>query len=84
MNGCRMSKDSKYTFSSSCSSIISDRYWDTLLMYRSAVPLNFGLDFQANAVIVLMLDNKKELSCMYEYDLPDVNRIVLKRSLLED
>ena len=31
-------------------------------MNRSAVPLNFGLDFQANAAIVLMLDNIKELN----------------------
>lgn len=31
-------------------------------MDRSAIPLNFGLDFQANAAIVLMLDNMKELS----------------------
>lgn len=31
-------------------------------MDRSAVALDFGLDFQANAAIVLMLDNMKELS----------------------
>lgn len=31
-------------------------------MDRSAVPLNFGLEFQANAAIVLMLENMEEMN----------------------
>lgn len=31
-------------------------------MDRSAVPLNFGLDFQANAAIVLMLENMEDMN----------------------